>query len=47
MKLEEIHFNHDVNSVSSEALDIRVNAGEPNHPARRWWKSSSSSPAAR
>src|SRR3989442_9679500 len=47
MKLEEVHFNHDVNSVSSDALNIRVNAGEPDRPARRWWKPSSSSRAAR
>lgn len=36
MKIEEIHFNHDVTSASSDALNIRVNAGGAAIQAPEW-----------
>jgi hypothetical protein len=46
MRVEEIHFNHDVNSATSDALNIRKNAGGSAIQAPEWKYGFLAEPAA-
>jgi hypothetical protein len=46
MRVEEVHFNHDVNSATSDALNIRKNASGNPIQAPEWKRGSPAQPAA-
>ena len=46
MRVEEVHFNHDTNSATSDALNIRKNATGTQIQAPEWKRGSPPQPAA-